>query len=64
MDKGIVLTGGGALLHGFPRLLSEETEIPIHLAEDPMSCVVLGTGKVLESMDELKSSLIVGSRSV
>ncbi|MCL6614989.1 MAG: rod shape-determining protein [Firmicutes bacterium] len=64
VDKGIVLTGGGALLHGFTRLLSEETEIPIHLAEDPMSCVVLGTGKVLESMDELKSSLIVGSRSV
>ncbi|MGQ9778766.1 MAG: rod shape-determining protein [Bacillota bacterium] len=64
VDKGIVLTGGGALLHGFARLLSEETEIPVHLAEDPMSCVALGAGKVLEYMHELKSSLVVGSRSV
>ncbi len=64
VDKGMVLTGGGSLLHGFTRLLSEETEIPIHLAEDPMSCVALGTGKVLESVEGLRSSLIVGSRSV
>lgn len=64
VDKGIVMTGGGSLLNGFTKLLSEETGIPIHLAEDPLSCVVLGTGKVLESMDGLKGSLIVGSRSV
>jgi rod shape-determining protein MreB len=64
VDKGIVMTGGGALLKGFTKLLSEETGMPIHLAEDPLSCVVLGTGKVLESLDGLKSSLIVGSRSV
>ncbi|HEY8344143.1 MAG TPA: rod shape-determining protein [Bacillota bacterium] len=64
VDKGIVLSGGGALLDGFTKLLSEETGIPIHLAEDPLSCVVLGTGKLLESMDGLKSNIIVGSRSV
>jgi len=64
VDKGIVLTGGGALLHGFTRLLNEETDIPIHLAEDPMSCVALGTGKVLESVEGFRSGLIVGSRSV
>jgi rod shape-determining protein MreB len=64
VDKGIVMTGGGSLLKGFTKLLSEETGMPIHLAEDPLSCVVLGTGKVLESLDGLKSSLIVGSRSV
>ncbi|HHU51968.1 MAG TPA: rod shape-determining protein [Firmicutes bacterium] len=64
VDKGIVLSGGGALLEGFTKLLSEETGIPIHLAEDPLSCVVLGTGKLLESMDGLKSNIIVGSRSV
>jgi len=64
VDKGIILTGGGSLLHGFTRLLSEETEIPIHLAEDPMSAVALGTGKVLESVEGMRSSLIVGSRSV
>lgn len=62
VDKGIVLTGGGALLHGFEKLLKEETGIPIHLAEDPLSCVVLGTGKILENLD--KTNLIVGSRSV
>ena len=64
VEKGIVLTGGGSLLHGFTKLLREETGIPIHLAEDPLSCVVLGAGKVLESADGLKSSLIVGSRSL
>jgi rod shape-determining protein MreB len=64
VDKGVIMTGGGSLLHGFTRLLSEETGIPIHLAEDPLSCVVLGTGKILESLDGLRGSLIVGSRSV
>lgn len=64
VDKGIVLTGGGALLSGFNRLLAEETGIPVHLADDPMSCVVLGAGKVLENLDTLGSTLIVGSRSV
>lgn len=62
VDKGIVLTGGAALLDGFEKLLKEETGIPIHLAEDPLSCVVLGTGKILENID--KTNLIVGSRSV
>jgi rod shape-determining protein MreB len=66
VDKGIVLTGGGSLLHGFSRLLAEETGIPIHLAEDPLSCVALGTGKILESesFSSIKHNLIVGSRSI
>jgi rod shape-determining protein MreB len=64
VEKGIILTGGGALLDGFARLLNEETGIPIHLAEDPLSCVVLGAGKVLESGEGLKSGLIVGSQSL
>lgn len=63
VDKGIVLTGGGALLSGFNRLLAEETGIPVHLADDPMSCVVLGAGKVLEHLDTLGVTLVVGSRS-
>jgi rod shape-determining protein MreB len=62
VDKGIVLSGGGALLDGFEKLLKEETGIPIHLAEDPLSCVVLGTGKLLENIE--KTNLVVGSRSV
>lgn len=66
VDKGIVLTGGGSLLHGFTRLLAEETGIPIHLAEDPLSCVALGTGKILddEGLSGIKHNLIVGSRSM
>lgn len=66
VDKGIVMTGGGSLLHGFTRLLSEETGIPIHLAEDPLSCVALGTGKLLnnEGLDAIRNNLIVGSRSM
>ncbi|HOP74891.1 MAG TPA: rod shape-determining protein [Bacillota bacterium] len=66
VDKGIVLTGGGSLLHGFTRLLAEETGIPIHLAEDPLSCIALGTGKILddEGLSGIKHNLIVGSRSM
>jgi len=54
------------LLHGLTRLLSEETGIPIHLAQDPLSCVALGTGEILEneSLLSLRQSLIIGSRSI
>lgn len=51
MDRGIMLAGGGALLHGLDRLLSEETGMPVHLAEDPLSAVALGTGIALEHFD-------------
>jgi len=47
LDKGIVMTGGGALMYGFDTRLSRETGIPVCVAEDPISCVALGTGKVL-----------------
>lgn len=46
-DRGIVVGGGGALLTGLDELISHETEVPVHIAEDPLSCVVIGTGKVL-----------------
>lgn len=48
-DKGIMLTGGGALVDGLDRLLVKELQIPVHIADDPMQCVVIGTGKYLES---------------
>ena len=48
VDNGIVLTGGGALLHGIDRVLAEETGLPVMIADDPMMCVALGAGRALE----------------
>jgi rod shape-determining protein MreB len=54
VDRGIVLTGGGALLKNIDRLLREETGLPVSVAEDPLSSVVLGTGKMLSDFDLLR----------
>ncbi|WP_124948591.1 rod shape-determining protein [Sulfuriferula thiophila] len=52
-EKGMVLTGGGALLRDLDRLLMEETGLPVIVAEDPLTCVVRGSGRALEEMDKL-----------
>jgi len=54
VDRGIVLTGGGSLLKNFDKLLREETGLPVSVAEDPLSSVVLGTGKMLSDFDLLR----------
>ncbi len=51
MDRGIIMAGGGALLAGLDSLLRRETGMPIHIAEEPLECVVKGTGKALEEID-------------
>lgn len=48
LERGIILTGGGALLRGFDKRLRQETNLPVNIAEDPLTCVVRGTGRVLE----------------
>jgi rod shape-determining protein MreB len=58
VDRGIVLTGGGALLKNIDKLLGEETGLPITVAEDPLSTVALGSGRVLESIEILKQVMI------
>ncbi len=54
VDKGIVLAGGGAMLDGLDDLLKQETGLPVTIAEDPLSCVVMGSGKVLDELTLLK----------
>ncbi|MBN2227365.1 MAG: rod shape-determining protein [candidate division Zixibacteria bacterium] len=61
LDRGIILTGGGALLRGLDRRLRQETNLPVNVAEDPLTCVVRGTGKVLENL-QLYSKVLVKSR--
>ncbi len=62
LDKGIVMTGGGAMLKGLDARLREETNLPVNLADDPLTCVVRGTGKVLESMNHYTKVLIKSKR--
>ncbi|MFC4620480.1 rod shape-determining protein [Camelliibacillus cellulosilyticus] len=53
IDRGIILTGGGALLHGIDQLLAEQLKVPVVIAENPMTCVAEGTGRMLENLDKL-----------
>lgn len=57
MEQGIMLTGGGALLQGLDTLIKRETKMPVNIAENPLDCVAIGTGKALESIDLLRKTL-------
>ncbi|MDI6799361.1 MAG: rod shape-determining protein [Actinomycetota bacterium] len=62
MDRGLVLAGGGSLLRGLDERLRSETGMPVYLADDPLTCVVIGSGKALEEMKTLKKVLIGAHR--
>jgi rod shape-determining protein MreB len=57
VDKGMVLTGGGALLRNLDRLLARETGVPAYVAEDPLACVAVGAGRALEHLPIFRDSL-------
>ncbi|QTD40776.1 rod shape-determining protein [Sporosarcina sp. Te-1] len=56
IDRGIFLTGGGALLHGIDQLLAEELKVPVFVSDSPLSCVAIGTGILLENIDKVKGN--------
>ncbi len=61
-DRGIALAGGGALLRGLPQRLQRETQLPVHLVDEPLTCVAVGAGRCLEQLDVLARSARAGER--
>lgn len=57
IDRGIILTGGGAMIHGIDQLLAEELKVPVLVAEEPMNCVAKGTGLMLQNIDKVDKKI-------
>ena len=64
MHRGIHLAGGGALIKGFAEVLAEEIKIPVYIAEDPLTCVVRGTGIILEKINKFRDILIADENDI
>ncbi len=63
VERGITLTGGGALIKNIDMLISQRTDIPVYVADKPLDCVAQGTGKTIEDMDKLRTALITARRN-
>jgi rod shape-determining protein MreB len=63
MDRGIMMAGGGSLLQGLDERLRRETEMPIHVAESPLTCVAVGSGRSLEEFEAIHRSAKARSRN-
>jgi rod shape-determining protein MreB len=59
IDRGIILTGGGALLKNIDKRIREETKLPVFITDDPLTTVVIGAGKMLDDLDLLKKVSII-----
>lgn len=59
IDRGVILTGGGAMIHGIDQLLAEELKVPVLLADEPISCVARGTGMMLENIDKAEKKQVI-----
>lgn len=64
MHRGIYLAGGGALIKGFSKVLEQEIKIPVYIADDPLTCVVRGTGIILEKLEKFKEILITDENDI
>lgn len=63
-ERGIILSGGGALIRGLDKLIAQETKMPVHITDEPLTAVVRGTGKVLDDLDGLKEILLPSTKDM